>query len=163
MAAVPALDDQIAGLSAAQAQQAILAFYNALPADLWPGQRKWPLSDFRVRASLVEAESPDNVKPVLQELISPENPEAKGELSRAVLLALAGEEPVRRYVAEAVEEAQEPDMLPIPLIIGAVLVFIAIIPGHIKTKNIEIDFPNGQAIVNAIVSLAPSLNKLIGK
>jgi hypothetical protein len=155
------LAHQIRELSASQAQQAILGLYSALPAEMWPGQRKWPLSDFRVRANLVESESPDDVKPVLQNLISSEDPEAKGELSRAILLELAGEEPVREYVAEAVTQAQQPDMLPIPLIIGAVLLFMALVPSHIKTKHVEMDFGNVKAITDAIVSLAPSLNKLI--
>lgn len=155
------LAHQIKELSASQAQQAILGLYSALPAEMWPGQRKWPLSDFRVRANLVETKSADEVKPVLQNLISSEDPEAKGELSRAILLELAGEESVRGYVAQAVAQAKQPDMLPIPLIIGAVLVFMAVMPTHIKTKHFEADLGNVKAITDAIVSLAPSLNKLI--
>jgi hypothetical protein len=152
------LSQQIADLSANQAQQAVLNVYELLPAELWIDSTKWPLEDIEIRAELIQDSSPESVQPLLSGLIGPGNEQLKAEMSKGLLLELASDDATVTYVRSAVEAAQEPDMF-IPLLVGAVIVFLALVPTKIKTKNATWEFKN----MEQVAKIAQSLAAIAGK
>jgi hypothetical protein len=156
------LSDQIEQLSPDQAQRAVLNLYEQLPDQLWIDDTKWPLTDMSIRAAMLQEVSPESVQPFLSGLIEPGNESLKAQMARVLLLELAGEASTAHYVSTAVEAAQQPDMLPIPLIIGAVIIFLAIVPTKIKTKNIEIQFRNIEQLQKLARTLLPEIVKKSG-
>jgi hypothetical protein len=127
----PSLIEQIAQLSPEQAQRAALTVYDELPAEALAGDEKWPLEDLTVRATMLSASAPEDVRGAIDELLGPQDSPLKGELATAVLAQLAAAPATAPLVEEAVAAVRTPDMLPIPLIVGAVLIYLA----RIKTKE----------------------------
>ena len=153
------LSQQISDLSQNQAQQAVLNLYELLPDNLWIDSAKWPLEDMEIRAALLQNRSPESAQPLLSGLIEPGNEQLKAEMSKALLLELAGADVTASYVRSAVEAAQEPDMFIIPLLIGAVIVFLALVPTKIETKNFTYEAKN----LEQVAKIAESLATIAGK
>jgi hypothetical protein len=153
------LSQQISDLSPDQAQQAVLNLYELLPDELWIDSTKWPLEDMEIRAALLQNRSPESAQPLLSGLIEPGNEQLKAEMSKALLLELASADVTATYVRSAVEAAQEPDMFIIPLLIGAVIVFLALVPTKIETKNFTYEAKNMEQIAKIADSLATIVSK----
>ncbi len=153
------LSQQIADLSPDQAQQAVLNLYELLPDELWIDSTKWPLEDMEIRAELLQDSSPESAQPLLSGLIEPGNEQLKAEMSKALLLELASVEVAVTYVRSAVEAAQEPHMFVIPLLVGAVIVFLALVPTKIKTKNFTLELNNMEQVAKIFDSLATIAGK----
>jgi hypothetical protein len=153
------LSQQISDLSQNQAQQAVLNLYELLPDNLWIDSAKWPLEDMEIRAALLQNRSPESAQPLLSGLIEPGNEQLKAEMSKALLLELASADATAACVRSAVEAAQEPDMFIIPLLIGAVIVFLALVPTKIETKNFTYEAKN----LEQVAKIAESLATIAGK
>jgi hypothetical protein len=153
------LSQQISDLSQNQAQQAVLNLYELLPDNLWIDSTKWPLDDMEIRAALLQNRSPESAQPLLSGLIEPGNEQLKAEMSKGLLLELASADVTATYVRSAVEAAQEPDMFIIPLLIGAVIVFLALVPTKIETKNFTYEAKN----LEQVAKIADSLATIAGK
>jgi hypothetical protein len=153
------LSQQISDLSQNQAQQAVLNLYELLPDNLWIDSAKWPLEDMEIRAALLQNRSPESAQPLLSGLIEPGNEQLKAEMAKALLLELASADVTATYVRSAVEAAQEPDMFIIPLLIGAVIVFLALVPTKIETKNFTYEAKN----LEQVAKIADSLATIAGK
>ena len=76
-------------------------------------------------------DAPAEVSDAIEELLGPRAEELKGRLARAVLVDLGEQPGTAEIVGDALDAVAAPDMLPIPLIIGAVLIYLA----RIKTKS----------------------------
>jgi hypothetical protein len=153
------LSQQISDLSQNQAQRAVLNLYELLPDNLWIDSAKWPLEDMEIRAALLQNRSPESAQPLLSGLIEPGNEQLKAEMAKALLLELASADVTATYVRSAVEAAQEPDMFIIPLLIGAVIVFLALVPTKIETKNFTYEAKN----LEQVAKIADSLATIAGK
>jgi hypothetical protein len=123
--------DRITNLSPEQAQRAALAVYEDLPDEAFDGDDKLPLEDLTAHARLMRAGAPEEVSAAVEQLLGPGAEEFKGHVARALLVDLAAQPGVADVVGGAVDAVQQPDMLPIPLIVGAVLIYLA----RLKTKE----------------------------
>ena len=123
--------DQIAQLTPEQALRAALAVYDDLPDEALASGEKWPLEDLTVRARLLAQTAPQEVTAAIDQILGPQAEDLKGQLAKAVLVDLVARPELADLVGDAVDAVQQPDMLPIPLIVGAVLIYLA----RIKTKE----------------------------
>lgn len=153
------LSQQIADLSSIQAQQAVLNLYELLPDELWIDSTKWPLEDMAIRAAILQDSSPESAQPLLSGLIEPGNEQLKAEMSKVLLLELASTDVAVTYVRTAVEAALEPDMFIIPLLVGAVIVFLALVPTKIEIKNFRYEAKNMEQVAKIFESLATIAGK----
>jgi hypothetical protein len=153
------LSQQIADLSDTQAQRAALNLYELLPDALWIDSTKWPLEDMKIQAGLLQFYSPESAQRLLSGIIEPGNEELKAEISRALLLELASDDVAVTYVRSAVEAAQEPHMFVLPLLIGAVIVFLALVPTKIETKDFTMEFKNLENVQKIVASIAEMVGK----
>src|SRR5712691_5259340 len=83
------LIDQIAQLSAEQAQEAVQLFYELMPNSWWADQEKLSQDDIDFQAKMIQRHSNDDVKPLLKALSSSGNTELKGEIARGLLREFA--------------------------------------------------------------------------
>jgi len=129
------MDQSIASLSSEQALRALIVFYDLLPAESWEGGAKPSAARLESAAERLQDDAPDNVRPVVDALLAQGNEEEKGEMAKAVLAAFHGQEELRAYVEQATEQARQPHMAPIPLIVGAVIVILAALPKEVDMKE----------------------------
>lgn len=130
-------------LTAEQAQSALLKFYEVLPADLWGDEKPtWVALEGLVQD--VEDEAAPDLRHDIEAVRANTDPNTRGALARFLLQQLEAVEAFRPFVAMAVESALAPRMVPIPLVIGAVIVVVAALPKVTATDKsgrarIEID------------------------
>ena len=129
----------IASLSSEQAQQALMTFYDLLPGELWEGGVKPSAAQIEFTAERLRDNAPEDVRPVVGALLAEGGEEEKGEVAKAVLSLYHEQKPLRGFVEQAVEQAKQPHMAPIPLIIGAVIVILAALP-----KEVKVDLKEGR-------------------
>ncbi|MFO0956421.1 MAG: hypothetical protein U0800_03015 [Isosphaeraceae bacterium] len=146
----------IADLTPEQAQAALLKFYELLPASMWGGAKpSWTALDGLAEDLESEAESGDSAE-LAREIAAVRNaasadPARRGELARILLANASAIEPLRPYLDRAIESALAPKMVPIPLVIGAVMMAVAVMPkvtsstGKEGETRIEID-PTGNLV-----------------
>jgi hypothetical protein len=165
MAGDLSLGEQIDDLSPDQAQKAILNFYGQLPKDLWAGDQKWPTTDIEIRASVLQGMAPTEIQTLLSDLTIQGNEALKAAMAKALLIEFSQYEWALSHVESAVADARKPQMLPIPLFIGAFLIVLAIIP-----TKIEIDKTDGKEKINVefgnleqLAKLAESLKDIADK
>jgi len=153
------LKEQIEDLSPDQAQKAILNFYGQLPKDFWAGDQKWSTTDIEIRASMLQEIAPTEIQALLSDLTNQGNEALKAAMAKALLAEFSQYERTLPYVESAVASAQKPQMLLIPLVIGAFLLVLAIIPTKIKTDKIDMEFGN----LEQLAKLAESLKGIVDK
>lgn len=129
------MDQSIASLSHEQAQRALMIFYDLLPGDFWEGGKKPSAVKLKYTAEKLQDQAPEDVRPVVDALLAEGREEEKGEAAKAVLTIFYEQESLRGYVEKATQQAQQPHMAPIPLIIGAVIVILAALPKEIDRKK----------------------------
>ena len=129
------MEQSIASLSHEQAQRALMIFYDLLPRDFWEGGKKPSAVKLKHTAKKLQDDAPDDVRPVVDVLLAEGREEEKGEAAKAVLSIFYEQESLRGFVEQATQQAQQPHMAPIPLIIGAVIVILAALPKKIDWKN----------------------------
>jgi hypothetical protein len=114
----------IATLSDEQAQRALLAFFDSLPAELWPEGS--PPSPGRVTRLVERAEEqmPAEAAAVTQALRDEANRSAQAVAARWALQELAGNEEFRPLVEAAAEGARVPHMSPVPPEVGYIAIAV---------------------------------------
>jgi hypothetical protein len=128
------MDERIDSLTDEQAQHALLRFYELLPADYWQGE-KLTYSDLEYwQEEIDEAATPD-IQPFLEAVEDESNASARGRTARLLLVQFADYEPLRPYVEQAVEEAETPQMVPLPVVIVAATVVLAAMPKEIEYSD----------------------------
>lgn len=125
------MNERIETLSDEQAQHALLRFYELLPPDLWEGQ-KLSLSDLEFWHEEIDDAATPEIQPFLEAVEDDSDASARAETARVLLTQFAEYEPLRSHVEQAVEEAEAPQMVPLPLIIIAATVVLAAMPKEIE-------------------------------
>ncbi len=149
------MEQSITQLSPEQAQRALMIFYDILPGDFWEGGAKPSAARLEATAERLQEDAPDDVRPVVDAMLTEGGSEGKGEAAKAVLDMFYEQQELRGYVEQAVEQAKQPHMAPIPLIIGAVILFLGAVPKEIKWK--------GGGIKWDVAGLINGLGTLVGK
>lgn len=129
------MEQSISSLSPEQAQRALMIFYDLLPDDFWEGGKKPSAVKLKYTAEKLQDEAPADVRPVVDVLLAEGGEAEKGEAAKAVLSIFYEQESLRGFVEQATEQAQQPHMAPIPLIIGAVIVILAALPKKVDRKK----------------------------
>ena len=120
----------IESLNAAQAQQAMLILYDLLPNAAWSGGTKASLHSFEgLGENLRDAAAPgsDSAR-LVAGLLDEGHDEIKGAVARQMLRLFAGEPAMRPLVDTAVSRARESDMATLPLIVGACILGLSLLP-----------------------------------
>ena len=136
------MKDRIDALSPEQAQEALLEFYELLPDAMW-GHEKPPKKELKSLAEDLRDEVPDDVRPQVEALMGTAIPEARGAVAKLILIQLDAIDPFHPYVSRAVDSAGKARMVALPLIAGAALVVLAVLPKVTRntdgTWSIEFD------------------------
>lgn len=119
------MNEQISTLTPEQAQKAVLIFYDLVPDSMWSDEIKLSSRDVEAFVDDILKTAPDDVRQILNALMSDENDETKGTVSRNLLQELYEYHDLQPYVHKAVSKALEPTMAPIPLFIGAYIIAMA--------------------------------------
>jgi hypothetical protein len=114
-------------LSSTQAQHALLIFYDLLPASMWPADRKPSAAELEAVSENVQDAATGPTAQAVQALLAEGNDTLKGEASRSLLRRFQEAEELRPLVEQAIARARQPDM-GIPLLIGAFIVGLAVLP-----------------------------------
>jgi len=134
------MTQQISSLTVEQAQRALLLFYDMLPNELWEGQTKLSVAEIEALADELQDSAPTEIQPIINTLLTGDDKAVKGEAAKMLLQELWQYELLRPYVEQAVTRAEEPHMAPIPIVIGAFIIVLAVLPGEIPTKYGPIKF-----------------------
>lgn len=134
------MEQSIASLSPEQAQRALMIFYDLVPGDFWEGGKKPSAVKLKYTAEKLQDDAPEDVRPVVNTLLAEGGEEEKGAAAKAVLSICYEQESLRGFVEQATEQAQQPHMAPIPLIIGAVIVILAALPKEVDKKKGTVKF-----------------------
>jgi hypothetical protein len=129
------MEQSIASLSPEQAERALMIFYDLLPGEFWEDGKKPSSAKIESAAERLQEDAPDDVRPVVEAMLAEGREEEKGEAAKAVLSLFHEQEDLRGFVEQAAQEARQPHMAPIPLIIGAVIVLLAALPKDVNTKD----------------------------
>jgi hypothetical protein len=129
------MEQSIASLSPEQAQRALMIFYDLLPGDFWEGGTKPSAAKLESTAERLLDDAPEDVQSVVDVLLAEGGEEEKGEAAKAVLSIFYEQDELRGFVEQATQQAQQPHMAPIPLIIGAVIVILAALPKEVDKKK----------------------------
>lgn len=156
------MQQSIASLSPEQAQQALMVFYDLLPDDFWEDGRKPSAAKIKYSAEQLREDASDDVRPVVAALLAEGGEEEKGETAKAVLGLFHEQEPLRDYVERAAEQAREPHLTPIPLIIGAVIILLAALPKEVDLKKKQWKFGHLDELAKVIGRLPKSLSERLG-
>lgn len=125
------MNERIENLSDEQAQHALVRFYELLPEDLWQGE-KLTYSDLEFWHEEIDEAATPEIQPFLEAVEDESNASARGETARVLLTQFAAYEPLRPYVEQAVEQAEVPQMVPVPVIIIAATVVLSAMPKEIE-------------------------------
>jgi hypothetical protein len=129
------MEQSIASLSPEQAQNALIIFYDLLPGDFWEGGVKPSAAKLESAAERLQEAAPEDVRPMVDGLLAEGSEEEKGEVAKAVLGTFYELDELRSFVEQASQQARQPHMAPIPLIIGAVIVLLAALPKEVDLKQ----------------------------
>lgn len=155
------MDQSIASLSPEQAQHALMIFYDLLPDDFWEGGKKPSAAKLKFTAERLQEDAPEDVRPVVNGLLAEGSEEGKGEAAKVVLDMFYEQESLRGYVEQAVEQAKQPHLAPIPLIIGAVIIVLALVPKKIKVKtgnrSVEVEGQDSKGLVDSLANFVSKL------
>lgn len=154
------MDQSIASLSTEQAQRALMTLYDLLPRDFWEGGKRPSTAEIEATAEELQENAPADVKPLVDALLAEGDSEEKGEAAKVLLGVFYDQDPLRSFVEQAMEQAKQPHMAPIPLIVGAVIVLLSGV--DIKWGNFRLKTgitENVQALVDGVKSLAERLPK----
>jgi len=121
------MSEPIDALSAEQAQDALLRFYQLLPKEMW-SDGKPDVAELQGLAEDISEGTPDDVRDQVDSLLGPGEAGDRGTLAKAVLGQLEAIEPFRPYVDQAVTEAAQSRMIAETVVAGSVLVVIAVLP-----------------------------------
>ncbi len=154
------MEQSIASLSPEQAQRALMNFYDLLPAEFWEGGVRPSAARLESTAEQVQEEAPEDVRPVVDGLLAEGNEEEKGEVAKAVLAAFYERDELRGFVERATEQARQPHMAPIPLIVGAVIVLLAALPKDVDLKEKRWKFGHLRDAAALVKELAEFAGKL---
>lgn len=154
------MEQSIMSLSPEQAQRALIVFYDLLPGDFWEGGAKPSAAKLESAVERLHDDAPDEVMPVLDALLAEGNEEEKGEMAKAVLVAFHEQEELRAYVEQATQQARQPHMAPIPLIVGAVIVILAALPKEVDMKEKKLKFGHLRDAAALVKELAEFAGKV---
>ena len=129
--------DQIFSLSSEQAQRALLYFYDILPNEVWEGEKP-SKGDIEALAEEILEVLPVDLQTHLTEVMQKDT--HRGEVAKFLLQNFAQHYQLKPYVEQALKQAQEPHMAPLPYIIGALIIVLALIPKEIKKGDLYIKF-----------------------
>jgi hypothetical protein len=132
------MTQEIAALTHEQAQRALLSFYDSLPTEYWEGNKKPSLAEIESTAEDLQDRAPAEIQPFIAALGTREGDAAKGEAAKTILNEFHQYEFLRPHVAQAIAKSREPHMAPIPVIIGAFILVLAVIPREIITPKVHI-------------------------
>lgn len=133
------MEQSIASLSPEQAQHALMIFYDLLPDELWEGGKKPSAAELEFTAEQLQEGAAEDARPVVNALLAEGSEQGKGETAKAVLDMFHKQELLRGSVEQAAQQARQPHLAPIPLIVGAVIVILAVVPKEIKGKDWHIN------------------------
>lgn len=151
------MEQSIASLSPEQAQHALMIFYDLLPDELWEGGKKPSSAELEFTAEQLQEGAPEDARPIVNVLLAEGREEGKGETAKALLNMFHSQELLRGFVEQAVQQAQQPHLAPIPLIIGAVIIILAVVPKEIKGKDWHIKWWNPKALVDGLSTFVQKL------
>ena len=154
------MEQLIASLSPEQAQRALMIFYDLLPGDFWEGGRKPSTAKIESTVEQLQEDATEDVQPVIAALLAEGGEEEKGEAAKAVLGIFYEQESLRGFVEQATQQAQQPHMAPIPLIIGAVIVLLAALPKDVDRKQGKWKFGHLRDAAALVKELANFVGKL---
>jgi hypothetical protein len=155
---------QISELTTDQAQRALLLFYSMLSDNFWDGEARPTDMDIEDLAIDLQNNAPEEVQVLLTKILLDDDKGGKAEISKIILQSFYQQEPLNRYVEDAVIRATEPQMCPIPLIIGATIVVLAAIPTEIhrdeKSGQWDVKFRNLETISDSVTKLTEFVKAL---
>lgn len=154
------MEQSIASLSPEQAQRALMIFFDALPADAWEGGAKPSAAKLESAAEKLQEAAPADVRPAVDALLAGGGEEEKGEVAKAVLGTFYEREELRGLVEQAAEQARQPHMAPLPLIIGAVIVLLAALPTEVDLKAKKVKFGHLRDVAGLVRGFAEFAGKL---
>lgn len=129
------MEQSIATLSAEQAQQALMIFYDLLPDELWEGGAKPSPVKIESTVERLEDEAPESIRPVVAALVGEGGEEKKGEAAKAVLGMFYEQESLRELVERAAQQSKNPHLAPLPQVIGGMIVLLACLPKDMISKH----------------------------
>ena len=129
------MEQSIMSLSPEQAQRALVIFYDLLPGDFWEGGAKPSAARLEFTAERVQENATEDVRPVVDALLAEGSEGEKGEVAKALLGTFYGQDELRGFVEQATQQARQPHMAPLPLIVGAVIVLLAALPKEVNWKE----------------------------
>ena len=157
------MEQSIASLSPEQAQHALMIFYDLVPDDFWEGGRKPSAAKIKYTAEQLQEDATEDVQPFVNALLAEGGEVGKGETAKALLGIFHEHESLRSFVEQAAEQARQPHMAPIPLIIGAVIVILAALPKEVDGKKKQWKFGHLDELANVIGKLPKSLYEQVLK
>ena len=129
------MKEQIALLTSEQAQKALLLFYEKLQEDTWEGLKP-SIADIEFLARKLQKSESEEIKRFLAS-IETSGETSHGDLAKIVLEELTHYEQFRGYVEIAIKQATEPDMAPLPLIMGGLIIVFGLLAEIKKEKVVE--------------------------
>lgn len=156
------MKEQIASLTSEQAQEALSLFYDMLPNELWEGPKPSSM-DIKIWAEDLQEEAPPEIQPFLTTLFNKPDWDNRGEIAKILLDKFAEYQLLLPYIEKAVARAAEAHMAPVPVIIGALVVVLAVIPKEIKTEKVHIKFGHLEEAAKFIDKLTEFVNVLPAK
>jgi len=114
-------------LTPEQTLHAILAFYKRIPADLWEEDAR--PTTIELESVVVDAQDdlPDAARDALDTWMDPANVEGQALVARRVLDAARADPQLAPLVDAAIAEATTPHMVPLPIIVGVVVVALGVL------------------------------------
>ena len=129
------MEQSITSLTPEEGQRALMVFYDLLPGDFWEGGTKPSAAKLESAVERLQEAASDDVRPVVDGLLAEGSEEEKGEVAKALLATFYEQEGLRGFVEQATQQARQPHMAPIPLIVGAVIVILAALPKEVNWKE----------------------------
>jgi hypothetical protein len=118
------MEQMIESLTSEQGQRAIVTFYHILPSNEWKDQNKPNEARIETLAEQAQIQAPPDTGSFVSGLLSDQNPDFRGEIAKCVLQKFFESE-CRPYVEQAVQQAREPHMEPVTILVGAFLITMA--------------------------------------
>ncbi|KYK36386.1 MAG: hypothetical protein HXS46_13040 [Theionarchaea archaeon] len=153
------MKEQISSLTSEQAQRALLLFYEKVRDEIWEGSKPSP-ADIKFWSEELQEEAPPDTRPFLATLLYESDQYFRGEVAKILLIKFAEDESLLPNVEDAVSRATEPYMAPLPIIMGAVIVALAVVPKEIKTDKVHIKFGQLEEASKFIEKLTEFINSL---
>ena len=156
------MKEQITSLTPEQAQRALLLFYEISPDDLWEG-RKPSQIDIKAWVEELQEEAPIEIQPFLTTLLNEPDQLHRGEIAKILLSNFAEYPSFLPHVEKAVTRATEPCMVPLPLVMGALILALAVLPREIQTEKVHIKIGHLKEAAEFVGKLIEFVNALPSK